>query len=132
MSGPALQNIRVLAAVIVHQGRYLVCERPLDKRHGGLWEFPGGKMEAGESLFEAANRELTEELNVGAVEVGEPLYSVHDEGSPFVIDFVPCEIVGVPRPLEHAEIRWAALEDIQHLDLAPSDRKFVRLLLDRR
>jgi mutator protein MutT len=131
MSGSEPQSIRVLAAVIMDQDKYLVCQRPLDKRHGGLWEFPGGKMEAGESLFEAANRELSEELNVSALSVGEPIYSVHDEGSPFVIDFVPSEIVGVPTCLEHADVRWASLEDIQHLDLAPSDRQFVRFLLDR-
>jgi mutator protein MutT len=131
MSGSEPQSIRVLAAVIMDQDKYLVCQRPLDKRHGGLWEFPGGKMEAGESLFEAANRELSEELNVSALSVGEPIYSVHDEGSPFVIDFVPSEIVGVPACLEHADVRWASLEDIQHLDLAPSDRQFVRFLLDR-
>ena len=88
-------------------------------------------MEPGESLLDATNRELREELDVAAVSVDEPIFSAHDEGSPFVIDFVPCEIAGMPSPLEHAEIRWASLEDIQRLDLAPSDRKFVRFLLGR-
>lgn len=124
--------IGVLAAVITHEDKYFICQRPLTKRHGGLWEFPGGKMEPGESLLDAANRELTEELNVTAVSVGEPMFSVHDEGSPFVIEFVPCEIAGDPTCLEHADIRWATLEEIQHMQLAPSDRQFVRSLLDRR
>ena len=132
MSGTEPQSIRVLAAVVVDNGRYLACQRPLNKRHGGLWEFPGGKIEPGESLLDAANRELREELNVSAVSVGEPMYSVHDEGSPFVIEFVPCEIAGAPTCLEHADIRWASLDDIKQLNLAPSDRKFVRFLLDRR
>ena len=124
MSGTEPRSIRVLAAVVVENGRYLVCQRPSHKRHGGLWEFPGGKLEAGETLATAAQRELLEELDVATVSVGEPIYSVHDEGSPFVIDFVPtC--------LEHADIRWGSLEDIRQLDLAPSDRKFVRFLLDR-
>jgi 8-oxo-dGTP pyrophosphatase MutT (NUDIX family) len=52
----------VLAAVIRRQDRYLVCRRPAHKRHGGLWEFPGGKLEPGETLLEAARRELREEL----------------------------------------------------------------------
>src|SRR5690242_21147044 len=69
---------RVLAAVVLRYGRYLVCRRPAHKRHGGLWEFPGGKLEPGESLLDAANRELTEELNVSVVSVGEPIYSAHD------------------------------------------------------
>jgi 8-oxo-dGTP diphosphatase len=131
MWAPSDSLINVLAAVISHEGRYLVCQRPPDQRHGGLWEFPGGKIEPGESLLDAANRELTEELNVSARSVGGSIYSAHDEGSPFVIDFVPCEIAGVPTCLEHAGLRWATLEDIQQLDLAPSDRKFVRFLLDR-
>ena len=131
MSTSTPNRTRVLAAVVADNDRYLVCQRPLDKRHGGLWEFPGGKIEPGESLLEAANRELSEELNVAALSVGDPLYSAHDEGSPFVIDFVPCEIAGVPTCLEHADIRWASLNDIDQLDLAPSDRKFVRFLLDR-
>lgn len=130
MSVPSDSFISVLAAVITHEDRYLICQRPLNKRHGGLWEFPGGKVEPGESLLDAANRELTEELNVAAISVGDPIFSVHDEGSPFVINFVPSEIAGVPICLEHADVRWASLEDIQHLDLAPSDRQFVRFLLD--
>jgi 8-oxo-dGTP diphosphatase len=123
--------ISVLAAVVTREDKYLVCQRPLGKRHSGLWGFPGGKIEPGESLLDAANRELTEELNVAAISVGEPIYSVHDAGSPFVINFVPCEIAGVPTCLEHTAVRWASLEDVQQLDLAPSDRKFVRYLLDR-
>jgi mutator protein MutT len=129
MSAASDSFISVLAAVINHEGRYLVCQRPLSKRHGGLWEFPGGKVEPGESLLDAANRELTEELNVAAVSVGEPIYSVHDEGSPFVINFVPSEIAGVPTCLEHVDLRWASLAEMKHLDLAPSDRQFVRFLL---
>jgi mutator protein MutT len=132
MNAPTDSLINVLAAVVTNQDGYLVCQRPLAKRHGGLWEFPGGKIEPGESLLDAANRELTEELNVAAISVGELIFSVHDEGSPFVINFVPSEIAGVPTCLEHADIRWASLEEIQHLDLAPSDRQFVRFLLDRR
>ena len=124
--------IEVVAGVITDaRGRILLARRTEGRDLAGLWEFPGGKMEPGESLLDAAKRELREELDVAAVSVDEPIFSAHDEGSPFVIDFVPCEIAGMPSPLEHAEIRWASLEDIQRLDLAPSDRKFVRFLLGR-
>ena len=61
---PKKQLVRVLAAVIKRNERYLICKRPENKRHGGLWEFPGGKIEIGESNFEAAVRELREELGV--------------------------------------------------------------------
>src|SRR5688500_16930335 len=64
----------VLAAVIGRNGRWLICERPLTKRHGGLWEFPGGKLEVGESLADAARREVAEELGVTAIHIGSVLY----------------------------------------------------------
>ena len=59
-----MATIRVIAAVIARGDRLLVCQRPPHKRHGGLWEFPGGKCEPGESDLEAARRELHEELGV--------------------------------------------------------------------
>ena len=71
----------VLAAVIQRGTSYLVCRRPADKRHGGLWEFPGGKLELGETHFDAAKRELREELGVRALSVGDVMFSVTDPGS---------------------------------------------------
>lgn len=123
--------VPVLAAVIQRDGRYLVCLRPANKRHGNLWEFPGGKREPHESLLVAANRELTEELGVTALEVGQPLFSIADAGSPFVIEFVPTTIFGEPACLEHSELRWATLAELPSFSLAPSDRQFVDFLLAR-
>lgn len=65
-----MAEIRVVASVIEHEGRLLVCKRPAHKRHGGLWEFPGGKVEPEESDFKAVERELEEELGVRVREVG--------------------------------------------------------------
>jgi 8-oxo-dGTP diphosphatase len=121
--------IRVLAAVIQQGDRYLVCQRPQQKRHGGLWEFPGGKLEPGESLLEAAQRELAEELGVIVLEVSEPLFAIADPGSVFVIEFVPTTISGTPQCLEHSQLTWAPLDGLPKLELAPSDRRFVEHLL---
>lgn len=129
LSAPPSEPIDVLAAVVKRDGTYLVCQRPAHKRHGGLWEFPGGKLEANESLFDAARRELAEELGVSAVAVEAPLFSVADPGSVFVIRFVPTEIDGEPECLEHTALRWATLSELPSLDLAPSDRRFVEHLL---
>ena len=65
----------VLAAVVQRDDRYLICQRPPHKRHGGLWEFPGGKLEPGETHDHAARRELAEELDVDVRTVGTMLFS---------------------------------------------------------
>lgn len=119
-------SIRVLASVIARADRFLVGRRPAHKRHGGLWEFPGGKVEAGESDLAAVRRELAEELAVRVREVGEVAFSVRDPGSEFVIHFLPVEIEGEPRSIEHDELRWASVRELRALPLAPSDHRFVR------
>ena len=118
----------MLAAVVRDGDRYLVCRRPAHKRHGGLWEFPGGKLEPGESLLDAARREMREELGVDVRSVGDMLLAIADHGSPFVIEFVPVMIAGEPQCLEHSELAWAGLEELRALELAPSDRAFVEFI----
>jgi len=117
--------------MIWRDGRYLVCRRPTHKRHGGLWEFPGGKYEPGESHLDAARRELAEELALVADAVGEVLFTRHDPGSPFVIQFIEVTASGEPVALEHSELRWATLAELRELELAPSDAEFVRWLGER-
>jgi mutator protein MutT len=127
-------HTQVVAAVVENEGRFLVCLRPRDKRHGGLWEFPGGKIEEGESIHEALLRELDEELSVVVTRTGDVLYSRNDPGSPFVINFVATSIEGDPVPLEHEQLAWCHPKQLLSLPLAPSDRQFVltHLTTDRR
>ena len=125
-----ISPIRVVAAVIAREDRLLVCQRPLHKRHGGLWEFPGGKSEAGESDEAAVRRELLEELAVEAVAVGGELAIFADEGSEFAIAFLPVEIAGEPKALEHNAIRWATPSELLQMPLAPSDRRFVQQVIE--
>lgn len=122
---------RVLAAVISRGDAYLICQRPAHKRHGGLWEFPGGKLEPGENDAHAAIRELREELGVHVTAVGDELLVVHDEGSPFWIAFVPVEIDGTPSCIEHSAHAWANPDALRSFALAPSDRRFVEWLASR-
>jgi len=117
--------IRVVAAVVRRYGRLLVCQRPAHKRHGGLWEFPGGKLEAGESTFDGARRELAEELGVVVRSVDELEFSSQDPGSEFVIEFHPVEIDGDPKCREHPALAWVTPEELLTLPLAPSDRAFA-------
>lgn len=118
-------SIRVVAAVIEQSGRYLVCLRPLDKRHGGLWEFPGGKVQEGESTHEAVARELAEELALVVTSTGSVLFTRADPGSEFVIEFVETEIRGSPVLLVHNQLVWCHPKELLQLPLAPSDRDFV-------
>jgi mutator protein MutT len=118
-------KIRVVASVVQRDGRLLLCLRPAHKRHGGCWEFPGGKVDPGESDLEAARRELREELDVAVVSVGPVELSVEDPGSPFVIEFLPVEIEGEPACLEHTDLAWVTEAEAAALPLAPSDRQYV-------
>ncbi|HEX6368526.1 MAG TPA: NUDIX domain-containing protein [Longimicrobium sp.] len=116
---------RVVAAVISRGDALLVGQRPHEKRHGGLWEFPGGKCDPGEDDAAALKRELREELGVQVVEVGREEFAAHDPGSFYLIAFVPVRITGDPLCREHINLRWGHPRDLIQLPLAPSDRRFV-------
>lgn len=121
-----MQN--VIAAVICRNKRFLVCKRPAHKRHGQLWEFPGGKLEAGESFFDAAKRELQEELGLSVLETGDLRFAVTDEASGFVINFVDVTADGEPQLLEHSALSWCSSDELLALPLAPTDREFAEFL----
>lgn len=124
---PTLERtIDVMAAVVEKDGRYLICRRPEHKRHGGLWEFPGGKVHDGEDYEQATRRELAEELEVELSRFEGVLNTVRDPGSPFRIVFARVSIVGEPVLMEHTEMAWCSAEKLALYDLAPSDRCFVK------
>ena len=120
-----MDQIPVVAAVIWRDGRVLLGRRPDDKRHGGLWEFPGGKIQRDETNLDAVRRELTEELRLETISVGDTLYESRDSGSPFVIRFVEVEVRGEPLALEHEELRWVKPGALTALRLAPCDTRCV-------
>ena len=115
-----------MAAVVRRGSAYLVCQRPAHKRHGGLWEFPGGKLEPGESLADGVARELREELGLTVTAVGAPLCTLRDPRSPFEITFVPVSVVGEPMCHEHTAFAWTLPAQLADLALAPSDAQFAR------
>ncbi len=127
---PSRDLIRVVAAVVERDGRRLLGRRPEEKRHGGLWEFPGGKVQAGESITDAVTRELAEELSLQVTTVGVTRLTVRDGDSPFVIDFVDASATGVAAAHEHSEIGWFTLTKMNGVALAPADAAFVAALVD--
>lgn len=120
------EPIPVVAAVIRRGETVLVARRPAHKRHGGLWEFPGGKVLPSETALEATRRELAEELGVQVVELGPALFSVRDPDSAFVIHFHEATIHGTPVSHEHEELRWATIAELLGVPLAPADQQFLR------
>ena len=123
--------VPVVAAVVEREGRWLLGQRPAGKRHAGLWEFPGGKVRAGESELDALRRELAEELEM-TVTSGRSLFTARDGDSPFVITFVEVVTRGEPTAHEHSAIAWLDLEELSALEVAPADEAFVRWLAERR
>ncbi len=121
--------IHVVAAVVMNGERLLLCQRPEGKRHGGLWEFPGGKVLEDESFADAARREMIEELGVHARSVRGELGRFHDEGSEFLIHFLQVEVDGQPIAHEHQALGWFLPEEARQLALAPADRQFLDSLL---
>jgi mutator protein MutT len=123
MPGPPRQL--VVAAVLRRGDTVLLCRRPLEKRHGGLWELPGGKVHPGETPRQALARELEEELGLALTAASAPLAQLDDPGSTFTIAFHPVEARGEPEPREHLEVRWVEIARAGAYELAPSDRRFV-------
>jgi mutator protein MutT len=120
-----MEAMSVVAAVVQRNGHYLICRRHAGKRHGGLWEFPGGKLQAGESLEDGIRRELVEELQVSPARIGRVRSEIPDPDSHFVITFVDVEIAGEPMSTEHDAIAWVAAGELANYPLAPSDRLFA-------
>ncbi len=120
----------VVAGAIERDGAYLLCRRPEHKARGGCWEFPGGKLEAGESVAAALVRELREELGI-EIRAGESLACVEHAYPDLCIclTLLHAEIVcGEPQLLEHTELRWVKPAQALELELCPADRALITLL----
>lgn len=112
--------MNVVAAAIVRDGRLLAARRTRPSRHAGGWEFPGGKVEAGEDDAGALQRECREELGVEIV-VGRQLGEATD-GEVRIVLFGASIRSGEPEPLEdHDELRWLAPDGLESVAWLPID-----------
>ena len=119
----------VVAAAIEREGRYLVARRTRPADVAGRWEFPGGKVEPGESEAQALAREIREELGV-VIAIGERVPGEWPLHSDLVLHLYVATLVdGEPMPLEqHDEVRWVAIADFDSVDWLPSDMDAVQSL----
>ena len=127
-----MRSIRVVAAVVRRDGRVLVTRRHPSAERGGLWEFPGGKLEAGESESEALVREIREELGC-AVTVGR-LLCRHRHRYPDLeveLAFYACQLAPgeEPRCLGAASLEWAPEAALSSYDFCEADRPILPVLV---
>ena len=122
--------IPVVAALIVRDGRLLIARRPEGKHMAGRWEFPGGKLEKGESPEEAIEREIREELaaEIRAGRVYQAIAYSYPEKDVLLLFYAASVVSGEPRPVEEAEIRWITLEELYEYTFAPVDAMLVERL----
>jgi 8-oxo-dGTP diphosphatase len=122
--------MRVTAGILEKNGLVLIARRKPGKHMGGKWEFPGGKIEAGESPEQSLARELQEELDVNA-QIGKLLCCASYQGEGVSLELMVYRVdgfEGVPVLREHDEVRWVPPGELKNYDLADSDRCVVETL----
>lgn len=120
----------VVAALIWDGDRFMACQRPAHKARGLLWEFVGGKVEAGETKEQALIRECQEELAV-TISVGDIFMEVEHRYPDLTVHltlFNASIIHGVPRKLEHHDIRWITVNEIDKYVFCPADDEILKRL----
>lgn len=127
---PAVPHYLVTAAVIRQDGRVLIARRPEDGLLGGLWEFPGGKVEPGEDLPQGLSREINEELAV-QIAVHEPVGVFTHAYTHFRVTLHAfyCRLTsGDPHPVEASDLRWVYPFELKDYPMGKIDRQIARLL----
>jgi len=122
--------MKVTAGILSRDGKVLIARRRPGKHMGGKWEFPGGKIDEGETPEQSLCRELKEELDLRA-RVGQLLCRVPYEGDGISLELMVYRVddfEGTPLLREHQEIRWVAPRELRSYELADSDRKVVEQL----
>lgn len=128
---PPLADPIVVSAAVVQRpdGRVLVTRRLKGTHLEGLWEFPGGKAEPGETLEAALHRELQEELGVAVTIRGLLLSTTHAYDTRTVaLHFFDCLALGEPEARLGQEVRWVTREELAGLHFPPADAELIALL----
>ena len=125
---------RVTAAIVLKDRRVLVARRAQGQKNAGMWEFPGGKVESGESGPEALLRECREELGV-TLRVQDAFMDVTHAYPDLTVHLTlyNAEIAeGEPKKIEHHDLKWITVHEIDGLDFCPADQVFLAELKRRK
>lgn len=123
--------IRVTAGILENNGRILLAKRSKDDPLKDKWEFPGGKIEKGETPEACLRRELHEELGIDA-EIGDFLCAAkhsYDHISVELLFFRVKSYTGDPTPMDHEEIRWVSPSDFHTYDFPEADKPIIQLIV---
>ena len=120
----------VVAALILDDNRFLACQRPAHKARGLLWEFVGGKVEPGETKEQALIRECQEELavTVAVRDVFMEVDHVYPDLTVHLTLFNASIVEGIPQKIEHNDLRWITVEEIDQYEFCPADEEILRRL----
>ena len=122
--------IGVVAALIWDKDKLLICQRPANKARGLLWEFVGGKVEPGETKEQALIRECQEEQAI-TLNVGEIFMDVIHKYPDLTVHLTLFHATiqeGVPQKLEHNDIRWITVDEIDQYEFCPADEAILAKL----
>ncbi|MDH3545159.1 MAG: (deoxy)nucleoside triphosphate pyrophosphohydrolase [Desulfuromonadales bacterium] len=122
----------VTAAVISDGEKILITKRPYDKRHPGLWEFPGGKVDPGESPEEALCREIREELDaeIQVLNIFEVVFHRYEWGPVLVLAYSCRLLTSAIRNLGVTEHRWLYPSELPEFSILPADQPIIDRLID--
>lgn len=120
----------VVAALIWDKNRFLACQRPAHKARGLLWEFVGGKVEPGETREQALIRECQEELavTVSVQDVFMEVDHVYPDLTVHLTLFNASIAEGILQKIEHNDLRWITVEEIDQYEFCPADEEILRRL----
>lgn len=122
--------VEVVAALIWEKDKFMICQRPANKARALLWEFVGGKVELGETKEQALIRECQEELAV-TISVGDVFMDVVHEYPDIIVHltlFNATIAEGVPQKLEHKDIKWITVSEIDDYDFCPADEEILNTI----
>ena len=122
----------VVAALIWENNKFMICQRPAHKARGLLWEFVGGKVEAGETKEQALIRECREELNI-LLSVGDVFMDVVHKYPDLTVHltlFQASVAQGIPQKLEHNDIRWITPDEIGNYAFCPADEEILDRIIE--